>query len=122
MQPYTNNGIGTLPDLLPDDVVIKRAFVREDHGVIVWVVFLAGVLVLLLKRGGVGFFGLDGRRLMIFVCWDMSWGCIGHILFTLVVGRSLLLGLGYGDLLNLVSNARNWLSVVKVDPFYLLRR
>lgn len=30
-------GIGTLSDLLADDVVFKACFLAEDHGVVQWV-------------------------------------------------------------------------------------
>ena len=46
MESHTHNSIGTLTDLLANDIVIERAIVREDHSIIIGIVLVSlGILL-----------------------------------------------------------------------------
>ena len=114
--------IGTLPDLFPNDVIIQRALIWKDHGVIVRIILgSASIGVLLLKWSCIGIsLGLR-NRLLVFIRYLLRCGLVGNILLTLIVLGRLLLNQGNRCLLNLICDTCYRLSIVEIHSLDLLR-
>ncbi len=115
MQADSNNCVGTLTDLFSNYVIIERAFIRENHGVVIWIIFIWGLTcigILLLEWG---------------LCLVLLWILFilgtreGHVLFALVILRGLLLHLRDRWILDLLSDTCHRLGVIEIKTFDLLR-
>jgi hypothetical protein len=109
-----------LPNLLPYDVIVKGALIREDHGIIIRIILCTGILVLLLKWSQIGIAEVLGCWLLVFIGRSCSCRGVRNILFAFVVLRRLLLYHRGRWLLNLLSNTLNRLSIVEIYSLYLL--
>ena len=59
-------------------------------------------------------------RLLVFIVY-WGWRCIRHVFFAFVILRCSLLNLRNWRLLDLFWDTSYWLSIVEINPFYLLR-